>query len=217
MLVVRCVLLVVMSASTFVSIQEGYGLESYHMQLIDRSSRGATLYTSAQEMPYLCNDRPPLFFWLAGAMKRWSGFDLETSVIVVRAISLFSFLFTDLCCVNLAGRSLWSTSGGGGCIAFAGSLANRGYGVIAGPEMFADMLGAVGFMILTAGFSFSFSAGTILLVMAFLSNQVTWPYMLAGCLTLVWQDRPSICLLSGWDLRSSDRCSGWVLHHDRAE
>ncbi|CAN5634609.1 hypothetical protein BH23PLA1_BH23PLA1_06480 [soil metagenome] len=188
---------------------EVHHLESQMVHLAWRAQKGLDLYPDWRHGAHVTNFFGPLYFWGVGQIGRLFGADLEGLFRIGRLVTIGSGLLAAVV-VGLAARSRYGRGAGivSAWVAI-GSAPMLGFGVMARPDVAADLLGFTGFLLATARGSDRLRwpglwlwIGGALLVAAFFTKQTTGLYLLAAAIALGFQRRraASLGLLTGFGL-----------------
>lgn len=185
----RAALYLAYAASTLPMPLETFHLEAKMVLLADRAASGLSLYPSWEDYPHVANFFGPVDFWLVGRIGRLMGADLRGLFLIGRGVSFASGLLTAAVLGVWAGRTYGRGAGWVAAVTSLGVAPMIGFSVMTRPDMLAEGLGLVGFLLAGARAAGWKVAGAVLLVAAIFTKQSTVAYLVAAGLGLAWEGR----------------------------
>ncbi|QDV38541.1 hypothetical protein [Tautonia plasticadhaerens] len=190
MALARAGLFVSYAAALVVSPLEAYHLEAKSVHLSWRAQHGEPLYPDWRSGPvHVSNFFGPLYFLLVGGLGRLVDADLDALTRIGRLVTVAAGAAAGLAVGVASGRREGVLAG-----IFAGLLAIGpapmiGFGVMVRPDVVADLLGFLGFLLAAGGGRTPpgrrrLALGGALLVSATFAKQTTALYLLAAVLAL---------------------------------
>ncbi len=176
---------------------DAFHLESKMVYLCWRVQEGLALYPDWQDGPYVSNFFGPLYFFVTGNLCRFLDADLETIPVVGRGVSIVGGVVA----MVAVGVAVWQRYGRTAGL-FSGFLALGaspmvGFGAMTRPDLLADTLGFIGFLLTIGRSNWLRWLGLGLLVAAIFTKQTTATYLLAAVISLIFlgNRRRSLALL----------------------
>ena len=154
-----------------------------------RVQAGQDLYPSWRHYPHVTNFFGPLYFVLVGGLGQLTDADLPQLFHLGRLASLGASLLTSLSLIIVAWRYagvLPAITAGILCVSAGPAIR---FSLMTRPDLFAEMLGFLGFLLATAGSAGRHRIiGALLLALAILSKQSAVAFLVAAVLSL-WIER----------------------------
>ena len=178
---------------------ESHQLEGKMVLMAYRAQAGLSLYPEWREYPHVANFFAPIDFLLVGGIGRLAGADLRGLFLIGRAVSFVSGLLVAVVLGAWAGRRYGRGAGVVAAILSVGGRPMDGFSVTTRPDMPAELLGVVGFLLTGARAGGWKVAGIVVLVLAAFTKQTAVLYLLAAALALAWEGhrRWSVGVLGG--------------------
>lgn len=187
---VRAGFYAVYAASEVVSPAEAYHLEAKSVHLSWRAQHGEPLYPDWRSGPvHVSNFFGPLYFLLVGGLGRLLDADLDALTRIGRLVTIAAGAIASLAVGIASGRREGLFAGIFAGVLAIGSAPMVGFGVMVRPDVVADLLGFLGFLVAVgAGGSppgrRRLVLGGALLVSAIFAKQTAGLYLLAAVLAL---------------------------------
>ncbi len=186
---------------------EVFHLESKMVYLAWLAQEGRDLYPSWQAGTREPNFFGPLYFWAVGQIGRFFEADLEGLFRIGRLLTMASGLLAALVVGLVAGLRYGRGAGVVSGLLSIGAAPMLGFGVMVRPDVAADLLGFVGFVLATSRRSGGWTTwiGGAILIAAIFTKQTTALYLLAAVIALALEGRRSKAagLLAGCGLVSA--------------
>ena len=161
---------------------EAYHLEGKMVLLALRAERGLSLYPAWRTYPYVSNFYGPVYFALVGRVGAWMGADIERLFLIGRVVSFASGVLTAAVLGWAVGRRSGRGAGWVAAILSLGAAPMWGFSQMVRPDLLAELLGLVGFLLLVSRTAWVRAAGVAVLILAALTKQTIILFLLAGVL-----------------------------------
>ncbi len=186
---VRAGLYLVYAARMLTFPLEAHQLESKMVLLAWRAQHGLSLYPEWRDYPHVANFFAPLDFLLVGGIGRLVEADLRGLFLIGRGVSFAAGMLEAVVLGVWAGRRYGPFAGVLGATLTLGTIAMTGFSVSTRPDMLAELLGLVGFILCGERSPGRRAAGVAALVLAALTKQTAGVYLVAAALAAVAERR----------------------------
>ncbi|HEX8199734.1 MAG TPA: hypothetical protein VF590_04550 [Isosphaeraceae bacterium] len=169
---------------------EAFHLEATMVHACWRVEAGRRLYPPWTDGPYVLNFYAPAYFLAVGWLGRLAGAGLDDLTRIGRAVSFASAVLMAPVLALAVGRR---HGRGAGLVAGVLSLGGAplfGFGVMARPDVPANLLGAAGFLLIEPGSLRRQLGGGVLLALAILTKQTAAVYLVAAAAGLLARGAP---------------------------
>ncbi|HEY2154730.1 MAG TPA: hypothetical protein VGH33_03810, partial [Isosphaeraceae bacterium] len=186
---IRAGIYLVYAARMFTFPLEAHQLESKMVLLAYRAQTGLPLYPEWRDYPHVANFFAPVDFLLVGGIGRLVGADIRGLFLIGRAVSFAAWMIEVVVLGVWAARRYGPFAGLFGAVLTLSSIAMTGFSVSTRPDMLAELLGVVGFILCGERSRGRRVAGVAALVLAALTKQTAGVYLIAAALAAVAEGR----------------------------
>lgn len=165
-------------------------LEPKMVHLAWRVQHGVPLYPEWREHPHVANFFGPFYFLIVGMIGRGVDAGIDGLFAIGRTVTFVATLLTSLLIAGVLGRHYGRGAAVIGACVWLGGAPLDGFGVMTRPDVFAELVGFMGFLLAVGRGSERTFAGGALLVLAVLTKQTAGAYVIAAVVALLAQRRP---------------------------
>ena len=164
-------------------------LESKLVHLAWRAQHGVQLYPEWRDYPHVANFFGPVYFLVVGMIGRGVGASIEGLYTIGRAVTFTAALLTCLLVAGVLGRRYGRGAAVLGACMSLGAAPLDGYAVMTRPDVFAELAGFTGFLLVVGHRVAWAGVGGVVLVLAVMTKQTAGAYVIAAVVALLAQHR----------------------------
>jgi hypothetical protein len=176
------------AALNFPAEFETFNLEGKMALLADRVRAGSPLYPAWDDYPHVANFFGPLYFLTVGLVGRAVGSSFHGLFLIGRAVTLGSALATSLVIAEALRRRYGRGAAVAGLLFSLGVAPLYGFSIMVRPDLMAELLGLIGFLLTGSRSRLALAFGCVFLVAAILTKQTAAVFLIAAALAL-WLER----------------------------